>query len=159
MLDTSEFRAFFALLLLPNRPRLDCRVSGLFFFFANMVLVFLNCWKVFVFEIESHIKVFCFLSSGPGGADDLWFHIGQFRFSVLRCPCPLSHSGPENSPLRPQISLLRPEIGPLMPQISLLRPENGPLRPQISLVRLEISPLSPKISLPINLILCLYIRC
>ena len=25
----SEFRAVFALLLLPNRPRLDCRVSGL----------------------------------------------------------------------------------------------------------------------------------
>ena len=24
-----EFRAVFALLLLPNRPRLDCRVSGL----------------------------------------------------------------------------------------------------------------------------------
>ena len=26
-----EFRAVFALLLLPNRPRLDCRVSGLVF--------------------------------------------------------------------------------------------------------------------------------
>ena len=28
---TFEFRAVFALLLLPNRPRLDCRVSGLVF--------------------------------------------------------------------------------------------------------------------------------
>ena len=27
-----EFRAVFALLLLPNRPRLDCRVSGLVLF-------------------------------------------------------------------------------------------------------------------------------
>ena len=27
-----EFRAFLALLLLPNRPRLDCRVSGIVFF-------------------------------------------------------------------------------------------------------------------------------
>ena len=36
-----EFRAAFASLLLPNLPRLDCRVSGLVFFFQNgtMLLV------------------------------------------------------------------------------------------------------------------------
>ena len=42
-----EFRAVFALLLLPNRPRLDCRVSGLvfffFFFFFLLSFFFLFC--------------------------------------------------------------------------------------------------------------------
>ena len=32
-----EFRAVFALLLLPNRPRLDCRVSGLVFSLAHIM--------------------------------------------------------------------------------------------------------------------------
>ena len=36
-----EFRAVFALLLLPNRPRLDCRVSGLVEFRAVFALLLL----------------------------------------------------------------------------------------------------------------------
>ena len=44
----SEFRAVFAVLLLPNRPRLDCRVSGLVsitsihFFFSHVILSYLS---------------------------------------------------------------------------------------------------------------------
>ena len=37
-----EFRAVFALLLLPNRPRLDCRVSGLVFFSSLFHFVHLS---------------------------------------------------------------------------------------------------------------------
>ena len=33
-----ELRAVFALLLLPNRPRLDCRVSGLDFIMLQIVI-------------------------------------------------------------------------------------------------------------------------
>ena len=33
-----ELRAVFALLLLPNRPRLDCRVSGLVYYFIAKFL-------------------------------------------------------------------------------------------------------------------------
>ena len=36
-----EFPAFFALLLLPNRPRLDCRVSGLVFLISFSFLCIL----------------------------------------------------------------------------------------------------------------------
>ena len=57
-----EFRAVFALLLLPNRPRLDCRVSGLVFKYIHF-LTFLFLFKdnrnqfVFLGLISSNFKV------------------------------------------------------------------------------------------------------
>ena len=48
-----EFRAVFALLLLPNRPRLDCRVSGLVF-----VCVF--CYCLLLFDLSSFWCYFFF---------------------------------------------------------------------------------------------------
>ena len=48
-----EFRAVFALLLLPNRPRLDCRVSGLVILLSvSTILVFLLVQTVFNNELK-----------------------------------------------------------------------------------------------------------
>ena len=45
--NISELRAVFALLLLPNRPRLDCRVSGLI---RSLFPSLFNLW-IFFFKI------------------------------------------------------------------------------------------------------------
>ena len=93
----------------------------------------------------------CFLGSGPGGADDLWFHTGRFSSVSVR---------PYVPPFRPQILPLRPQIRPLWPQIRLIRPlwpqirpfrpQIRPLWPQIRPLRLQIRPLRPKI-LPLRI--------
>ena len=47
-----EFRAVFALLLLPNRPRLDCRVSGLVYIQLNLGLIHVHV------ILQGHISTF-----------------------------------------------------------------------------------------------------
>ena len=69
-----EFRAVFALLLMPNRPRLDCRVSGLvaiemyFYVFSRVLRDSKPCFVCqlvgrFVGWLVGHILLFTFLQS------------------------------------------------------------------------------------------------
>ena len=83
-----------------------------------------------------------FLSSTPGDADCLWFHIGQlFNYPIpfLR-PLP----PPWNPFKRLQLDNFRPQTCPRSRKISHLRPEISPVMPQICLRKWQISSLRPR---------------
>ena len=63
----SKFRLVFALLLLPNRPRLDCRVSGLVL--SRMV----------------DLRTCCSNLIAPNMADFLVFWLLRLHFSISFC--------------------------------------------------------------------------
>ena len=79
-----------------------------------------HCFLSFLFLFSSN---FALLGSGPGGADDLWNHIGQ----ILRGSCLLS---PSPFLLQPCLRSQRCHAGSQSCQTNYQKPQQGSWRPQ-----------------------------